>query len=46
MADDVIVEITDPDTGQVFTFTGDTEHQAHAKADDFFGITEADAPAS
>lgn len=44
MSNNVIVEITDPDTGEVLTFTGDTENQAHAKADDFFGITEADTP--
>lgn len=46
MSDNVIVEITDPDTHEVFTFTGDTEDQAQAKADDFFGITKADNPTS
>lgn len=46
MSNTVIVEITDPDTREVFTFTGDTEEQAQAKADEFFGVTTADHPNS
>lgn len=46
MSDNVIIEITDPVTNQVFTFTGATEAEAQAKADDFFGVDEADDPTS
>lgn len=44
--DSVIVEITDPVTEEVFTFAGATEAEAQAKADDFFGVDEADDPTS
>jgi len=39
---DVELEITDPTTGQVHTFTAATEAQATAAAERFFGVDEAD----
>ncbi|WP_260973264.1 hypothetical protein [Mycolicibacterium llatzerense] len=44
--DAVTIEITDPSTHEVFTFTGATEDEAQRKADDFFGVDEADNPTS
>jgi hypothetical protein len=38
----VELEITDPTTGQVHTFTGATEAQATAAAERFFGVDEAE----
>ena len=38
----VELEITDPTTGQVHTFTGATEAEATAAAERFFGADEAE----
>lgn len=37
---EIIVE--DPDGGQKHTFSGATEAEAEAKADEFFGVDEAE----
>lgn len=38
----VELEITDPTTGQVHTFTAATEAEATASAERFFGVDEAE----
>ena len=38
----VELEITDPTTGQVHTFTGATEAEATEAAERFFGVDEAE----
>lgn len=44
LEDDISVEleVTDPTTGQVHTFTGATEAEAAAAAERFFGVDEAE----
>lgn len=37
-----ILEIADPETGEVLTFQGATDEQAHRAADEYFGVDVAD----
>jgi hypothetical protein len=40
--DPVEIIVEDPDDGQRHTFTGATEAEAEAKADQFFGVDQAE----
>lgn len=42
MSPNTIVEVTDPQTGEVHAFQGATDEEAHRAADEYFGVDIAD----